>query len=74
VGVLTRFENFGDWNPFIVRALGSSTTSMCLEGIVVPPHRSAASWSHSWEGILGATEDGFRRMNRALKERAEAWR
>ena len=123
--VLTRFEAFDDWNPFIVHAEGQPRLGERLAVTIRPPGRRASTFHptvvayeanrkirwlgrlgvpgifdgehvHQVEvlgegrtryvqrerfrgilvpfvgGILGATEEGFREMNRALKERAEA--
>jgi hypothetical protein len=123
--VLTRFEDFDDWNPFIVHAEGRPRLGERLTVTIRPPGRKASTFhptvvayepnrelrwlgrlgvpgifdgehSHHVEplgggrtryvqgerfrgvlvpfvgGILGATEEGFRRMNGALKVRAEA--
>jgi hypothetical protein len=123
--VLTRFEDFEDWNPFIVHAEGELRVGERLAVSIRPLGRKASTFhpkvvafepnrqlrwlgrlgipgifdgEHAHEvedlgggrtryaqserfrgvlvpfvgGILAATEEGFRRMNQALKGRAEA--
>jgi hypothetical protein len=123
--ILTEFEAFDDWNPFIVHAEGQLRLGERLAVTIRPPGRKASTFhptvlaykpnrelrwlgrvglpgifdgehAHQVEdlgggrtryvqserfrgilvpfvrGILGATEEGFRKMNEALKGRVEA--
>ena len=77
--ILTDFDRFADWNPFIPAISGPLQPGARLSVRIVPPGKGSMAFKPTVLGVLvgllaaalKATEAGFVAMNQALKARAE---